>query len=360
MIPVVDMLDLKPYVGQRSATFRFELLDGVTGEPKGDVHPIEGTSPTLTHDTTRTIKRELRGITFAPDDAELVNPLRDRLDVFMVVGGQDFPLGRYVFSDDTSAVYTSGNIMNTMLLDEMYIVDQQIENSITTTNSHHADQVYVSAMTLMQEILEKLDIDFDMAVSPFATTGSWPIGTNRGNVIEDVALDGDWFSPWFANDKKMHFIRTFDPINAEVDFDWDTNKVVVANSIAKTSDLLSAPNRFIVISNSTSDETQVATAIVGIYNVPDSAPWSVVNRGFVIPNVSTRAINNPVQATTVAAALGQRQTIFERYELDTAPDPRHDSYNVIKWQGDKWLELGWTLPLIEGAPMHHVLRKAYR
>jgi hypothetical protein len=51
--------------------------------------------------------------------------------------------------------------------------------------------------------------------------------------------------------------------------------------------------------------------------------------------------------------------VFERVELSTPPDPRHDSHNVIRWQGENWLELAWSMPLVEGGEMRHVLRKAY-
>jgi len=64
------------------------------------------------------------------------------------------------------------------------------------------------------------------------------------------------------------------------------------------------------------------------------------------------------QAQAVAQGLVNRQTIFERVSLTTAPDPRHDSYNVIRWQGSNWLELGWSMALVEGGTMNHLLRRS--
>ena len=65
------------------------------------------------------------------------------------------------------------------------------------------------------------------------------------------------------------------------------------------------------------------------------------------------------QARAVARGIGIRQTVFERVSLTTAPDPRHDSYNVVVWQGEKWLELAWSMALVEGGTMNHLLRKGY-
>ena len=47
------------------------------------------------------------------------------------------------------------------------------------------------------------------------------------------------------------------------------------------------------------------------------------------------------------------------FRSSTIPDPRHDGYDVIRWQGFNWLELGWSLPMIEGSSMSHTLRKSY-
>ena len=63
-----DILDLAPWVGQRSHSFLFELLDGSSGRVIQEVTPSRGSAPTLTHDVSRTIKRELSPVVF--DEAE--------------------------------------------------------------------------------------------------------------------------------------------------------------------------------------------------------------------------------------------------------------------------------------------------
>jgi hypothetical protein len=101
------------------------------------------------------------------------------------------------------------------------------------------------------------------------------------------------------------------------------------------------------------------TVTVGTADVPANAPHSIPNRGFVIPLVQDLQLSDSTQATAVAQGLAQRFTVFERVGLTTPPDPRHDSYNVIRWQGENWLELAWTMPLVEGGGMSHLFRKAY-
>ena len=99
--------------------------------------------------------------------------------------------------------------------------------------------------------------------------------------------------------------------------------------------------------------------IVAFADVPANAPNSFTNRGFYISQVRTLQLASSSQAIAVANGLANRGTVFETVTLSTAPDPRHDSYDVIHWNGSLWLELAWTMSLLEGGAMSHTLRKGY-
>lgn len=340
------LLDLDPWVGQRQASFRFNLVDGVTGENLGEIHPIRSAS--LTHDTTRTIKRQL-SLELGVTDTAAVNPLRDRVLVYMTFpNGTEYPLGRYMFTDASRELWTSGRLGSMALNDEMFLVDQQIELGI--------DGVGKSLTSIVSEVLAGLPVILDMEPSPFTSTEAWPIGANRGSILESVSVSGDYFSPWFGNDGKLHIIRTFDPAVKYPDFDWDTGNQVMRESIVETDDLLTAPNRFIVTSNASDDPSTVVSSIV---DVPPTAPHSIANRGFALVETVDLQLADQSQTDSVATGIANRFTVFERVSLSTVPDPRHDSYNVIRWQGDLWLELAWGMSLVEGGAMSHLLRKAY-
>lgn len=355
------LLDMPDYVGQRSVSFRFVLVNAVLPNRPVDLHPLTLTTPTLSHDTSRTIKRQLNGLTLGVDESGLINPLTSRIMLYMIVGGQQFPLGRYMFADVSFLQYTNGVIANATMYDEMFMVDQQLENAFGPSLMFPilTGGGGVNCAIAAELLLRDIPVTRDFAPTPYMTIGSWTAGTTRGQVMEQLALDGDYFSPWFGNDAKMHMIRTFDPIGAIPMFDLDAGNRVISSSIVNSNDLITAPNRFIVISNGFSDDTQTNVAIVGRADVPTTAPHSIVNRGFVVPSVTERQVNAQDQAGAIARNLALRQVVYERVELATVPDPRHDSYDVIKWQGEKWLELAWTLPLQEGASMSHTMRKAY-
>lgn len=345
-LPFDPLLDLEPWVGQRQASFRFDLTNRVTGERLGQVTPLR--DATLSHDTNRTIKRQL-DISLGLADTAAINSITDLISVYMVFpNGAEYPLGRYMFTDESRTVTTAGRLGNVVLNDEMFLVDQQITKPISGPGS--------SANFLLQNVLSGLPITYSVAESPFSIAGSWSIGANRGQILEALAVQGDYFSPWFDNNGVLRFIRTFDPSDRVPDFDWDHSKNVMRSSIIETSDLLTAPNRFVVISNDADDPS---TAVVATADIPATAPHSIANRGFVIAHVEDLQLSDSNQANAVVNGIVNRMTVFERVGITTAPDPRHDSYNVIRWQETNWLELAWTMPLVEGRPMSHLLRKAY-
>lgn len=347
--PHDPLLDLDPWVGQRQASFRFDLINGVTEERLGQLTPIR--TATLTHDTSRTVKRQLE-LELGVSDSATINPITDRVLVFMVfANGAEYPLGRYMWTDASNLVTTSGRLNSSVLNDEMFLVDQEITKAISNDGA--------SAEFLLATILSDLEdvtINYTLEPSPFAVSGGWSIGSNRGQIMETIAVQGDYFSPWFDNVGTMRFIRTFDPATKVPDFDWDQGNKVIRSNILETSDILTAPNRFVVIGNSAIDPTVEVTAVA---DIPATAPHSIANRGFVIAHVEDLQLSDATQAAAVVNGIVNRMTVFQRVGISTAPDPRHDSYNVIRWDGGNWLELAWSMPLREGQAMSHLLRKAY-
>lgn len=336
--------------GQRQETFRFELIDGVTNEPKGQLHPLKSSTPTLSHDTTRTISRMVSNLSLDPTDTSNVNVVRDRVLISMSVGGDSYPLGRYMFADQARARHTFGLPSTVNLVDEMFIIDQPLDAGFTTTTSTRDAQI--AAATFLQ----RYPITFNIEPSAFTVVGSWAVGTSGARTLNDIALDGSYFTPWFDNNGVLRMIQSFNVLTRIPDIDWDTSNTIIMSSITETDDLINSPNQFVVVA---AGGTDITTPVVGTARVPASAPHSVENRGFVVSDVREAQVTGSTQATSVAENLVRRQTIVERTELSTAPDPRHDGHQVIRWQGTNWLEIAWSLALTAGGDMRHVLARRY-
>lgn len=341
----IPALNLDTRIGQRQATWTFTLIDGPTGQHLGTLHPIRQPA-SITHDTTRAIKRDLR-ITLDPTDQAAINPIRDRIIVAMVVGGTSYPLGRYMFTDSTLLISTGGQRGMATLLDEMFLIDQQMEQGFSSS---------AAVDNAVRALLAGLPIPaISIEATPYAAVGGWAAGTTRGQVLDALATQGDYQTPWMNNAGAFAMVRTRDPDTDPPDLDLDTGARVLRDSVGQTSDILNAPNRFVVIGNSGSANTRPVT---GTYDVPANAPHSITNRGFVIPAVYSMQIASATQAKAIARNLGLRQTVSVRVDLETIPDPRHDGYQIIHWQQHNWLELAWSMTCEEGTSMRHTLRRS--
>lgn len=346
-LPLDPLLDLEPWVGQRQATFKFLVTDAVTNKVLGDITPIRDPA-TLSHNTQSTIKRQL-SLSLGKADTAAIDPVSNRISVAMVFpNGTEYPLGKYMFADATLTKFTSGNLGRYLLNDEMFLVDQEIGKAINGFG--------IGITPLIAQVLAGLPIKFKQEPTPYLNTESWDYSTHRGQILESLATSGDYFSPWFDNNGFLRFIRTFNPARKICDINFDLGSKVLRAGITQTTDLLTAPNVIVVVSNSSRDDS---APVYGVAYVSPNAPNSVARRGFEIRKSYTMQMNDNAQAAVVAEGLAQRNTIFETVNLVTAPDPRHDSYNVIQWDGAQWLELSWSLTLMEGGTMSHLLRKAY-
>jgi hypothetical protein len=336
-------LDLGKYIGQQVETWRFALVDGVTGEELGDIHPIRGAA--IQHDTARTVKRTL-DLSLGAADTAAINTLTDRVRPFMVFPGLgEFPMGRFMFAADPRQVTTGGNTMAGRLTDEMLLIDQQIRVGISGFG--------LNVATVILNVVGGLPVVLEAEPSPFISSDAWGIGVTRGQILDALSVSGDYWSPWFDNQGRLRFLRTFNPADQIASLDLDTGYRVIRNSIVDTNDLLTAPNVFVVVSNSSNTE------VVGIASVPVNAPNSFFNRGFEILQVRNLQLTDSLQAQAVANGLAQRQQIFETVTLSTPPDPRYDSYDVVHWRGENWLSLSWTMQCVPGGEMVHVMRKSY-
>lgn len=345
--PIVASLDLDDSIGIRTATFRFRLSDAVSGENLGDLTPyVQGA--TLTHDTRRSVKREM-SFNLGVEDTESVNPLTDRVEVFMLIAGQSYPLGRYMFTDDLETVSTGGDRASIQMVDEMFIVDQPLEASFGNVND-------ITVMEMILQLLETLPISVNLEPSPYNASLAAFAGSRRGGVLATLAQQGGYETPWMDHNGTFRMIRTVDAATVVPTFDYDTRHQIYRDSISRSTDILNAPNRFTVISNSAD---AAAAPIVGTYEVPPSAPHSIASRGFVLPSVSDLQADSIQQADAMARTIGLRATATETVTFTTPPDPRHDSYDVVLFEGAQWLEIAWSMSLTEGGDMNHTLVKAY-
>ncbi len=226
-IPLDPFLDQAPGQGQFTCSYRFRVYDFPTKTIVGEVYPIRDSTPVLSHDAERTIARQLSGLYFTPEDSALLDVIRHRIQVVMVLpDGTEYPLGTFMFIDEEGLLSTAGTSSDVTMVDEMFIVDQQIEQTYAAGTFAPDGSVvtFRQADDAIRDVLQGIPVNASLEPTPFYTIGVWAAGTNRGSgVIKELAIDGDYFSPWFSNNNVMTFIRAFDPATKIPAFEWSAH-----------------------------------------------------------------------------------------------------------------------------------------
>src|SRR5688500_12771622 len=111
-----DLFDLT-IRGIRSATFSFTLVETTTEIIVGELNPVSNSVPTLSHDTTRAVKRTIT-LTLGVTDTAKFDEIAHRVDVAMVFAdGREFPLGRYMPVSFSRIPTTAGDMSSVALAD---------------------------------------------------------------------------------------------------------------------------------------------------------------------------------------------------------------------------------------------------
>lgn len=350
-----ELLDLAPGIGQRASEVRFDLLDKTLtkiGEVKPDAAP--GT-PTVENNSNRTIKRTLSNVTLNHSVQGDVDGFGHRLrPVWVLENGDEYPCGVFIFASIERLRFEWGLDAAVAGVDQLLILDQPVAQGIA-----YGSGVDVRG-AIEEQFLAALVPSFavDGAISAtVANPIAWPAGTSRLQVVNDLAAMAGAFSAYFDNDGVGRVDLLPDLSTVTPSLVYDDGGRIIDRSVVETDNLLDAPNQYVVI-----DSSNPEAAIVGVYNVPDDAPNSAANRGFVVaaPVINEQGLATIEQANArAAAAYAQSRTGYAWASFGSPPDPRHDTYDPVLYRGEVYREQRWSLPLVEGSEMSHELRRTF-
>lgn len=347
-------LDLE-LVGIRSASFRFDLVD-TFGGTIGQVHPVEPW-PTVSVDTTRTIKRDLRGLVLPPSELAAISPAADRVrPVTIMPDGSEYPMGVVVFVGATDAPHSYGNLFTGALLDQCWVVDQPMTAGVSLATGASIHDAIVEALSGLPGII---GFTVDDTGATIGTAVHWPIGTSRLAYVNDLCAKAGCFDLYFDNTgwgrvravpSDLTLITpTVVYVEGEPGAGGGIGNIIEGTTLV-TENYLSSANRFVAI-----DSSAQTDPIVGIYNIPASAPNSFAARGeYVTVVVNEQGLANVDAAVAAArAAAAKSAANFLWVSFQGVIDPRHDTYDVLEVRGILYREQKWSVTLQEGAPMSH-------
>jgi hypothetical protein len=342
-VPANRILDLATGIGQVQTTTLFQVLDQDLNV-KGEVKSL--TPCSITASTGAQIKRQLSGFTLNEEDLNAVNMFTDRIKVSVILeDGTEWPQGVYVFTDSAKKVGTYMTTLSTSLMDQDYILSQGTEFPYGVNPG--GSIVQAIEFILDESNIWTRDVPGDASVR-VGDPLNWPPGTARAAMLKVLCDLAGWLPPYFDNNGVCIIRPPTDINNTEPDHYYDTERVAY-NTLTENENLLQAANTYIVISTGPSKGEISARA-----EVDASLPFSVPNRGFVIPSVHrTQGLTSTRQAQEMADALAQAgSTGFKNVFFTGPPDPRHDLFQTVEFNGDVYNEVEWTLPLKGAAHTH--------
>lgn len=343
----------------RQASWRFNLTDQ-GGNPIGNLEVDRDSPPTVSVDTGRSAKRTLQRVNLPPGEFSNVDIVRDRLSLEMLLDdGSTWPMGLYLFTGTSqealsSPLFGAVHLAHLDLVDQTLIVDQPTDRSYTA-------RPFTVLTNFIQTVLAGLPITVNVQPSGNrvgAEAISWPAGTNRLRIVNEVARMLGYHELYFDNAGVGQLGPMPDPltVDAEDTINYSSTPRVYRPSFTRSDDLLDLPNRFIVIGSGAAENPAV-----GRYTLPSSVPHSVSNRGFVVAHSEQlQGIETGVQAFWAAVALSREYRFaHETVDFTGPPDPRHDHFDTLEVEGVRLLEVAWSMSLREGAPMRHTARRTY-
>jgi len=347
------LLDIAPWVGTIKASFQWELVTRGSLAQLGEIHPMRDVTPRMENQTSRAIKRSVSNVVLPPDEVADIDLFNDRVRVAMVLeDGRRTSLGVFMFLAPAKQISSRPIPLATRLVDQGWQLDQKTKDTfgVVAGGSPLAALRTVIAQAGFTE--DQLQIE-----GSDATTGdpiSWQAGTSRARIANDLARLSAYYSVYFDRDGKL-IARPVNELQFSPTVEYlPVDSRVFADSIEETTTLLEAPNVYVVVNNGAT-----ADSVHAEFYVPSDAPHSVANTGFERAEViRMQGIPSTAAALEIAKARAfQSPGDFRRVTLTSPPDPRHDTYDFVLWDGELWREVSWSMELRSGGAMRHELRK---
>ena len=350
--PTDDLLTMRRSPS-RTTGFRVDVLDQRLTKV-GELHPARpGLS--VEQNINRDVKRTMSGFVIPRTEAVSLNFFAHRArPVWLASDQTEWPLGVFLISDASTIRHSWGTTAELSFADQGLILSQSIDRSV----GYGAGTYVREAMLAVLAAIGLPAYEVDQTEARLGAHVTWGMGRDSWiRVLNDLA-DLAGFNSGFFDNSGTYRLRRAPAANDEavVDFDYDAPPRVYEDSIVESEATLESPNRYVVISTSAN-----SAPIFGTWDVPPDAPHSYENRGYRVVSVVERQGLGLAEATEAARIRGlQDADTYQWASFSAAPDPRHDTFNVVRWRGEVWREQSWSLNLDVGAEHRHELRRSYR
>lgn len=347
----------------------FEVLD--SSLRRRGILAVSGSAvPRVRNDATGLMPRTVDGLRIPPRTAltaedprlfaEDVDTLSDRIRLVWTVGaGEDqpryeVPWGVFLFADENDPISTAGSVLECRLVDQTQITGQLLADSVGFPIGANVGD----CLTVVAALFGLVNVSIEATGATLSAPISALSGRDTGDKLAtDLCRAAGFLRPYFNNDGAWVCRSAPDPANLTIDHVYGAGGRVDLDSPVLSNGLLHAPNLYLVRDTSASE-----SGIVGRYEVPASAPHSRARIGYWRPGgQDVQGLADQVLADLTAQALyAEDPTVFSSLTFTTPIDPRHDTFDVLTFDGDPYIEQEWDAELVEGGTMSHDGRRVFQ
>jgi hypothetical protein len=350
-----DLLDLVAAdVYQRVDTYRFDLTDH-GGDVIGQLTPDFESAPRMTNDTGRSVMRTIDNLQLPASETRHIDGIKDRCVVHMVLeNGAEERLGEFLWGDDTHPVREWGHEHHSVLVDLLHPLTSK---SGRTSGSKVGQNVVQRAVDHARLVVSAVVIDAVPDPTTLVTPLGWTPDDTYQAIINDHLKTVGYLPCYYDRHSRLQIRPVPDPAVSQATLFYGDAGRIERDSITESDDNLKAPNEFVAY-----DSSAQGTPRIGRYRIPADAPHSVENRSYVWRHVEgIQGLASQAAADKAARAMAtlDRESTYAWRTWTSAADPRHDTFDIIDFYGENYLEVRWTLELAPGGRMTHQARRVY-
>ena len=357
---------IRGVTGIRQWDFRFDLLSSTGTFIKTLTNVKRDGNNAVTHDSTAEIKRTA---TFSIVEDGTINYLSNRIKPYVrlrmdAANWVEWPMGVFLLTTPKKGADLAGVVTRDIECYDQTIVlqsDKLAARYFVGAAAKYTDAI--SELLLNATGLSGYSVTTNAATLPVAK--EWDPGTTRYQIIKDLTDAIGYNSIWFNSSGVAQVTPWADPYGRASEFDYYTDSTsLILPGASQTLDLFGMPNSWVFfVSNPDRAALRVTRA-----NTSATSPTSshVSQRNQIITEVVQ--VDDAVDLTVLGAIADQyvlnETMVFEQIDFSTGLAPQHEHLDMYNFNhtdltvSGKYVEIGWSMPLVVGGSMTHTAQKA--
>lgn len=345
---------------------RFEILDADGNKGAEMLCPYN--TGTVTMDPANRITRSWSGVQLDPVEAAKVTPRVSRIrPVWVLSTGAEYPLGVFLYLGGSEEDRDGGTwVTCNPMPDRSHQLNQRITRTVNLTPATKLTD-FLAALVAAAGITSTVIEPSSLVSGPVPL--AWAAGETTRLAICDQITNLLGYLPVYFDSEGTLVARPVpspadelpgawgDPVDlttkSHIYASGSVSRIIADTVKATTAD---APNVYLVRSTAPS-----GVPVAVRYEIPSTEDNSIAAIGYEVsdPPHDLDGLADATAALDAAKALAARDlSVVRTVVFESTPDPRHDTWGVVEWEGVRMLELSWSLPLA-GGTQSHTLKSVY-